>query len=312
MKAIRIHTRAGPEALVYEQVPVPEIHDGEALVRVHATGITPTEFTWNSTFNTKDGRPRLPVIPGFEVAGTIERTAPDVSGLSLGDAVYGLLDFWRGGGAAEYVATRASGLAHKPDSLDFVHAAAIPLSALTAWQGLFDHAKLSKGGRVLIHGAGGGVGTYAVQLAKWHGAYVVATCSKSKAQLVRELGADKIIDYASTRFENEVKGLDAVLDTVGGDTLERSWEVLRKGGTLVTIVGDVQEDKAAKLGVRGISMLVEPNRGQLTEILSTGRRRQVATYHQRGLSTVQGEGGLREGENRTQSRKAGIGRSDLV
>ena len=260
-----MHTRAGPEALVYEEAPVPEPNEGDALIRVRAAGITPTEFTWSSTFRTKDKKDRLPVIPGFEVAGTVER-AQEGSGLSKGDQVYGLLDFWRDGSAAEYVAARASDMAPCPGSLDFIQAAAIPLSGLTAWQGLFDHAEVSQGDRVLVHGAGGGVGSYALQLARWKGAHVIATCSATKADLVRELGADEVIDYARTRFEEEVGGVDAVLDTVGGETLERSWGVIRKGGTLVTIVDDAPEAKATGYGVRGVSMLVEPSRSQLNEI----------------------------------------------
>ena len=265
MKAVRMHIRAGPEALVYEDAPVPKPNQGDALIRVQAAGITPTELTWNSTFRTKEKVDRLPIIPGFEVAGRVER-APAGSGLTRGDPVYGLLDFWRNGSAAEYVAARASDIAPAPSTLDFVHAAAVPLSGLTAWQGLFDHGKVSQGDRVLVHGAGGGVGTYALQLARWKGAHVIATCSPTKANLVRELGADEVIDYTRARFDEEVSGLDAVLDTVGGETLERSWGVLRQGGALVTIVDDAPEAKATEYGVRAVSMLVEPSRPQLIEI----------------------------------------------
>ena len=280
MKAVRVHARAGPEALVYEDAPVPEIRHGDALIRVRAAGITPTELTWGSTFRTKDKVDRLPIIPAFEVAGTVEDPGTGGSGLSRGDAVYCLLDFWRDGSAAEYVAARAADLAPKPSSLDFIQAAAIPLSGLTAWQGLFDHAKVSRGDRVLIHGAGGGVGTFAVQFAKWGGAHVIATCSGSKAGLVRELGADEVIDYATARFDGVVKGVDAVLDTVGGETLERSWGVLRRGGALVTMVVDAPEAKAAEHGVRAVSMLVEPNRSQLIEIgrlVDQGKVRPIVT-----------------------------------
>jgi NADPH:quinone reductase-like Zn-dependent oxidoreductase len=266
MKAVRMHTRAGPEALVYEDAPTPEIGSGEVLVGVCAAGITPTEFTWNSTFTTKDKRSRLPIIPAFEVAGTVEKIGPEASDMAEGDAVYGLLDFWRDGAAAEYVAARASDLAPKPKSLSFAYAAAIPLSGLTAWQSLFDYARLSKGDTVLIHGAGGGVGSFAVQFARWRGAHVFATCSRGKADLVRSLGADRVIDYSSARFQDELSGLDAVLDTVGGEVLENSWSVLRRGGSLVTVVGDTPEEKASKYGVKGFSILVEPNRRELVEI----------------------------------------------
>lgn len=266
MKAIRTHIRAGPEALVYEDAPVPKIAAGDALIKVHAAAITPTEFTWNSTFTTTDGKDRLPIVPSFEVSGTVQEVAPDVSDVSVGDVVYGLLNFWRDGAAAEYVAARAADIAPKPRSLNHMHAAAVPLSGLTAWQALFDHANLSAGDRVLIHGAGGGVGTWAVQFAHWRGAHVIGTASESKHAFLRELGADEILDYTSVRFEDKVRDLDVVLDTVGGDTLERSWRILRKGGVLITVAGDAPEENAAKYGVRGVSFLVQPNRDQLNQI----------------------------------------------
>ena len=266
MKAIRAHVRAGPEVLVYEDAPLPKISQGQALVKVHAAGITPTEFTWNSTFTTSDGRERLPTIPGFELSGTVQEVASGVSGLSVCDQVYGLLNFWRDGAAAEFAAVQANDLALKPRSLDHLHAAAVPLSGLTAWQALFDHARLSAGDQVLIHGAAGGVGSWAVQLAHWRGAHVIGTASKSNHTFLRELGADEVLDYTATRFEDNVRDVDVVLDTVGGDTLQRSWGILRKGGVLVTIVGDAPAEIAEKFGVRGVSMLVQPSRDQLNQI----------------------------------------------
>jgi len=266
MKAVRIHSRGGPEALVYEDAPVPKITKGDALIRVHAAAITPTEFSWNSTFTTSDGKDRLPVVPSFEVSGTVEEVASGVSDVSVDDAVFGLLDFWRDGAAAEYVTARASDLAPKPRSLDHVHAAAVPLSGLTAWQALFDHANLSAGDRVLIHGAAGGVGTWAVQFAHWRGAHVIGTASRTKHAFLRELGADEVLDYTAVRFENKIRDVDMILDTVGGDTLERSWGILRRGGVLVTVAGDAPEAKATKYGVRGVSFLVQPNQTQLTQI----------------------------------------------
>ena len=266
MKAIRIHSRAGPEALVYEDAPVPEVTKGDALLKVHAAAITPTEFTWNSTFTTSEGKDRLPVVPSFEVSGTVQETAPDVSDLSVGDAVQGLLNFWRDGAAAEYVAARAADLAPKPSTLDHVHAAAVPLSGLTAWQALFDHANLSADERVLIHGAAGGVGTWAVQFAHWRGAHVIGTASQAKHAFLRELGTDEVLDYSAVRFEDKIRDVNVVLDTVGGDTLDRSWGVLRRGGALVTVAGDVSKEKETKYGVRAVSFLVQPNRIQLTKI----------------------------------------------
>ncbi len=266
MKAIRMHTRAGPEVLVYEDAQTPSTAADEALIRVRAAGTTPTEFTWNSTFTTADGKSRLPIIPSFEVSGTVEAIGSDVRGVAVGDDVYSLLNFWHDGAAAEYVAAKAGDLAPKPRSLDHVATAAVPLSGLTAWQALFDHAHVSAGDRVLIHGAGGGVGTYAVQLAHDRGAHVLATAAAAKAPFLRDLGADEVIDYAHVRFEDRVRNLDAVIDTVGGDTLDRSWTVLRRGGVLVTIAGDAPESKAHAHGVRGVSFLVQPNREQLSEL----------------------------------------------
>lgn len=266
MKAVRCHSREGPQALTYEDAPVPRISAGEVLIRVHAAGITPTEFTWNSTFTNSEGKDRLPTIPAFEVSGRVEDAAPDVSDPAVGDEVYGLLNFWRDGAAAEYVAAHAADLAPKPSSLDHVHAAAVPLSGLTAWQGLFDHAQLAAGQRVLIQGAAGGVGTYAVQLAHGRKAHVIGTASAKNEPFLRQLGADEVLDYHAVRLEDQVKGVDAVLDTVGGDALDRSWALLRRGGTLVTIVGDAPEDKAAAFGVRGVSFLVQPSRAQLLEL----------------------------------------------
>jgi NADPH:quinone reductase-like Zn-dependent oxidoreductase len=278
MKAVRIHSRAGPEELVYEDAPIPRLTKGDILIRVHAAAITPTEFTWDSTFTTSDGRNRLPVVPSFEVSGTVQEVAPDVSDFAVGEAIYGLLDFWRDGAAAEYVAARAVGMAPKPKSLDHIASAAVPLSGLTAWQALFDNAKLARSDRALIHGAGGGVGTFAVQFAHWRGAHVIGTCSQRKAAFVRALGADEVLDYASVRFEDEVRDVDVVLDTVGGDTLERSWRVLRRGGVLISVAANTPQDKAEEYGVRAIFFIVQPNRNQLGEIsklIDSGKIRPV-------------------------------------
>ncbi len=266
MKAIRLHARGGPEQLVYDEAPKPTIGPGDALVRVHAVAITPTELSWSATYTTRDKVERLPTVPGHEVSGVVEAVASDVTSPAIGDPVYALTDFWRDGGAAEYVAVRAADLAPKPRSLDHVHAAAVPLSGLTAWQAFFDHAGLASGQRVLIHGAAGGVGTFAVQLARWRGAHVIGTGSARNASFLHELGADEVIDYTTTGFEDKIRDVDVVLDAVGGDTLARSWGVLRRGGVLVTVAGEVSPDKAAKFGVRGVSFIVEPSRAQLVKI----------------------------------------------
>ncbi len=269
MKAIRMHVRGGPEKLVYEDVPKPDPSAGEALVRVYACGVTPTELSWSSTEH-------LPVVPGHEISGVVEAVAPEVTEVKVGDPVYALTDFWKDGGAAEYVVVRGGDLAPKPNSLDYVRAASVPLSALTAWQALFDHGGLTKDQRVLIHGAAGGVGSFAVQLARWRGARVIATASARNIDFVRSLGAGEVVDYNAERFENKVRNADMVLDLVGGDTLERSREVLRKGGVLVTTVAPISQEKATAYDVKGIFFIVKPSRTELIEIthlIDTGRLR---------------------------------------
>jgi NADPH:quinone reductase-like Zn-dependent oxidoreductase len=257
MRAIRLRARGGPERLVYEDAPLPDPAAGEALLRVYAAGITPTELTWSETF---------PTIPGHDVSGVVEALGPGVSDVSLGEAVYGLIAFPRDGSAAEYVVVRAGDLAPKPRTLDHVHAAAVPLSALTAWQALFIHAGLTAGQRVLIHGAAGGVGAFAVQLARWRGAHVSATASARHHEFLRGLGVETVIDYRTTHFEEMLHDVDVVLDTIGGDTLERSWRVLRRGGTLVSVAAQPSPEPARDGGTRGIFFIVEPSRAQLVEI----------------------------------------------
>ena len=188
MRAIRLHRRGGPDELVLEDAPVPEIGAGDVLVRVAATGITPTELRWDETYQHADGTPRIPSIPGHEVSGVVERVAPDVDDLRPGDAVYGLADFPRDGAAAEFVAVRAVNLARKPRSIGHTEAASLPLSALTAWQALFEHGQLVAGQSVLIHAGAGGVGSLAVQLARWRGLRVFATASARDVAFVQTLG----------------------------------------------------------------------------------------------------------------------------
>ena len=278
MKAVRTHGRGGPEQLFFEDAPVPVVRPGDVLVRVRATGITPAELTWDETYQNADGTPRIPGIPGHEVSGVVEETAPDVTDFRAGDEIYGLADFPRDGAAAEFAAVRAANLALKPRSISHVQAAALPLSALTAWQALFEHAHLAVGQAVLIHGGAGGVGTLAVQLARWRGAHVLATASARDTALVRSLGADDVIDYHATRFEDILRDIDVVLDTIGGETRERSWRVLRKGGVLVTLVSAIPADVAEQHSVRGVFFIVSGNRRQLDQItglVDTGKLKPV-------------------------------------
>jgi NADPH:quinone reductase-like Zn-dependent oxidoreductase len=256
MKAICVHAPGGREEIFYEDAPMPELRTGDALVRVRATGITPTELSWIRNY---------PSIPGHEMAGVVETTLND-SDVHAGDSVFALTDFARNGAAAEFVAVRAADLAPKPRTADFVHSAAAPLSALTAWQALFDQAGLKKNDRVLIHGAAGGVGTFAVQFAQQSGAYVIATASSRSSDLLRSLGASEVIDYKSKRFEDGMRPVDVVLDTVGGDTLARSWSVLKSGGILVSLAEPISREDASAHNARGIFFIVKPDRDELIRI----------------------------------------------
>ena len=265
MIAIVIHERGGPEQFVCEQVPDPRPKKGEVLVRVHAAGVTPTELTWETTYRTRDGASRLPSIPGHELSGVVQ-VAADGSNFATGDAVYGLIDFWRNGDFAEFVTVAANDLAPKPQNVDHEHAAAAAMSALAAWQALFDYAALAEGHRILIHGAAGGVGSFAVQFAHWCGAHVLATAAAKHREFVLDLGAHEVIDYTAQRFEDVVRDVDVVLDLIGGDTLTRSWGVLQPGGILITLAGTIDLSEASRRRVRGVRFTVKPSRTDLAAI----------------------------------------------
>jgi NADPH:quinone reductase-like Zn-dependent oxidoreductase len=266
MKAIRIHNYGGPEVLKYEDAPRPQPQAGEVLIRVHAAGVNPIDWKVREG-HMKDVWPhQFPLILGWDLAGVVEELARGVSRFKIGDDVYSLPDPTRNGAYAEYIVLRESELARKPDSLYHIRAAAVPLAALTAWQSLVDIAQLQPGQRVLIHAGSGGVGHFAVQLAKWKGAHVLATASTEKQDLLRELGVDEPIDYTQQRFEDIARKIDIVLDTLGGETQERSWSVLKKGGVLVSLVQPPSQEKAEELGVRVALLGVQPNGAQLAEI----------------------------------------------
>ncbi len=266
MKAIRIHTRNVPEGLIYEDAPQPHPGEGNVLVQVYATSVMSQEPTWPETWKTPAGVDRHLPIPCHDLSGIVAEVGAGVNDVAVGEAVYALTDPWRDGAAAEYTLAASTELAPKPHSLDFVQAAAVPLVALTAWQAFFDHAGLCAGQTVLIHGAAGGVGTFAVQFAHWAGAHVVATASARNQDLIRELGADEAIDYTATRFEDVVHDVDLVLDMIGGETVERSWGVLKKGGTLVSVFSPPSKERAAAFGVRALFFIVRPNRAELIQI----------------------------------------------
>jgi NADPH:quinone reductase-like Zn-dependent oxidoreductase len=208
----------------------------------------------------------FPFVPGWDASGVVEEVGAGVTRFKPANEVYSVPDPLRDGAYAEYIAVRESEVALKPKSLHHVHAAAVPLAALTAWQTLCDTAKLEPGQRVLVHAAAGGVGHFAVQLAKWKGAHVIATASAKNHELLRELGADETIDYTSQRFEEVARNVDVVLDPIGGDTQERSWQVLKKGGALLSIVQPPSAEKAKELGVRAAFVASHPNGAQLAKI----------------------------------------------
>jgi NADPH:quinone reductase-like Zn-dependent oxidoreductase len=263
MKAVRIHSFGGPQALKLEELPRPQPAEDEILVQVKATSVNPIDYKVRSGQYAKPEQ--LPITPGRDVAGTVALCGTQVSDWHPGDDVFALLPPGRGA-YAEYVTIKASQSVAKPRQLDYEHAAAVPLAALTAWQGLFDHGQLKAGQRVLIHGAAGGVGHFAVQLAKVVGAEVFATASSSDVQFLQQLGADHVIDYRSERFEAAVADVDLVLDLIGGETQERSWAVLKEGGTLVSTLDEPSQEKAREHNARGTSFLTQPNAAELAQI----------------------------------------------
>src|SRR5436309_318377 len=266
MKAVRIHEYGGPEVLQYEDAPRPKPQTDEVLIRVHAAGVNPIDWKVREGYM-KDFWPhKFPLILGWDLSGVVEEVGPRVSQFKRGDEVYGLPDPTRNGAYADYIVVRESELALKPKSLHHPRAAAVPLAALTAWQSLFDTAQLQPGQRVLIHAGSGGVGHFAVQFAKWKGAYVFATASTKNQELLRKLGVDEPIDYTQKRFEDIARRIDIVLDTLGNETQERSWSVLKKGGVLVSLVQPPSEEKAKELGVRAALLGAQPSGAQLAEI----------------------------------------------
>jgi NADPH:quinone reductase-like Zn-dependent oxidoreductase len=267
MKAVMLDEFGGPEVLRLRDVEKPSAAHDELLIKVRNSAINALDWKLRKGMGEMLGlHLAFPFILGCEVAGTVEAVGSDVRQFKVGDDVFGFVDVARSGGYAEYVTVKESEMALKPQSIDFAHAAAIPVGALTSWQALFDAAKLQSGQTVLVHGATGGVGTIAVQLAKAKGACVIGTASGRSEDFVRSLGADEFIDYTTIRFENVVHDVDVVFDTVGGETQERSFQTLKRGGFLVSIVTPPSESLATQYGVGASVVYAQPRGDTLAEI----------------------------------------------
>jgi NADPH:quinone reductase-like Zn-dependent oxidoreductase len=260
MKSVRL-LDAG---LTMVETSVPKPGPGEVLVRVAAAGITPTELLWYPTTHQKDGQKRMEAVPAHEFSGRVAAIGEGIADLSVGQEIYGMNDWFEDGALAEYCLTRPEWVAPKPKTLSHAESATVPIGALTAWQGLFDRAKLQVGERVLIHGGAGAVGVFAVQLARSRGAHVITTVSSANIEFARELGADEVIDYRSERFEERAKNIDVLFDAVGGETLARSWGLLNSVGRAVTITADGASTNDPR--EKEAFFIVEPKRGLLIEI----------------------------------------------
>jgi NADPH:quinone reductase-like Zn-dependent oxidoreductase len=265
MKAAVLHQHGGPENFKYEDVPRPTPKDDEVLVRVIAASVNPVD-TYIRRGRPEESASNGPVIIGYDIAGTIEKTGAGIKDYKAGDAVYAYLSVSRGGGYAQFAIAKENEMSLKPKNIDFVKAAAVPLAATTAWQALIDTAKLESGQTVLIHGGSGGVGSFAVQIAKARGAKVIATASTSNQDLLRQLGVDQPIDYTKTKFEDVVKDVDVVLDCVRADVLRPSYGIVKKGGIIVSITDEPDAAECARRGIRGLRMGAHPEAKVLEEL----------------------------------------------
>ena len=277
MKAVVAHEYGAPEVLKFEEVPRQEPNEDEALVRVIASVNPADPLTLSGKYAREFGT-HLPLIPGYDIAGVVEKTGANVAKLKVGDAVYGYPTF--GGGWAEYITVKEWEVAAKPKSLNFVESAAAPMGALTSWQALVDVAKLQPGQTVLIHGGSGGVGSFAIQIAKARGARVIATASTANQDLLKQLGADVAVDYTKTKFEDVAKDVDAVLDLVGKETLARSYGVVKKGGIVMSLVARPDPAEIKKRGIRGAGISVHPDAEDLAEIaqlIDAGKIKPIVT-----------------------------------
>lgn len=266
MKAIRMHAYGGFDVLQHEDAPRPQPKEDEILIRVLAAGVNPVDAKIREGMFARMMGTKLPLIPGLDVAGIVEETGADVTRFKKGEAVYACLDFAKQGGYAEFAVAKETEAAPKPKGIGFEGAAAMPVAAATAWQALVEIADVSPGQTVLIHGGSGGVGIFAIQIAKARGAKVIATASAANQDFMKDLGADRVIDYNATKFEEVAKDVDVVLDSVAGDTLKRSYGVVKKGGIVVSLLEPPDKAELDARGIRGKAFMVSPSAGLLSEL----------------------------------------------
>lgn len=281
MDAIQIQEFGGPEVLVVHEIPVPVPAEDEILIRVHAAAINPVDTSVRAGRATGLSGATLPYVPGFDVSGVVVQTGASNSPFAIDDEVFAMLSLRRGGGYSEYAIVKNSEAALKPAAISHDEAASVPLVALTAWQALFDTANLQAGQTVLIHAGAGGVGSVAVQLAKWRGARIIATASEYNHDFLREIGVDVPVDYRTQRFEDYVDEVDVVLDTIGGDTQDRSIGLLKQGGSLVSIVGLTDHGRNPPANVNVSSILVNAQGDQLQQIadlITAGHLDPIVSY----------------------------------
>ncbi len=268
MKAVRIHEFGGPEVLKIEEIEKPVPAAGEVLIKIFATSINPVDSKIRSGKNYERYKNPMPMTLGWDVSGVVEKTGKDVTAFKKGDEVYARPDLSRDGSYAEYIVIPVGKIGFKPKSISHNEAAAVPLAGLTAWQGIFDHGKLQPGQRILIHAASGGVGTFAVQLAKWKGAHVIGTASGNNLDFLKKLGADEVIDYKKQKFEDLLENIDVVFDLIGGDTQKRSVQVLKEDGILVSTLGIVDKDLLVQKNIHGEAYMAQSIPEQLNQLAS--------------------------------------------
>jgi len=280
MKAVVVNEYGGPEVLKYQDAPQPGPKADEILVRVIAAAVNPVDTYVRQGMFAKRGMDNRPAILGYDIAGIVNETGANARRFKKGDAVYCYLSVMRGGGYAEFAVAKESETALKPKNIGFDEAAAVPLAATTAWQALIDSAKIEKGQTVLIHGGSGGVGSFAIQIAKAHGAKVIATASTAHQNLLKQLGVDQAIDYTTTKFENVVKDVDVVLNCVRADALGRSYGVVKKGGIVVSITDEPDQNECSKRSLQCSRLGAHPDAKvleELTKLIEAGRMKPIVS-----------------------------------